>query len=146
MARRIGFIRVCDLTTPRQRMGAPKNLQCPRCGSLGYGTREKRVKKYHYNYFGHRVKKSSGKWSIRWCYLGKPDLGNRLGNIKQTQHSFDKDFRSTIPEMSVKPAFDRHFESSKGGFKRSRCRCGGWDSNPRDLTVTDLAGLCLNVL
>tara|TARA_B100000315_G_scaffold168844_1_gene157413 strand:+ start:506 stop:916 length:411 start_codon:yes stop_codon:yes gene_type:complete len=100
-------------------MGAPKNLQCPRCGESGYGTREKKVKKYRYTYFGHRVKKDS-RWSIRWCYLGKPDLGNKLGNINQAQHSFGEDFCSTIPEMSVKPDFDRNFESS--GMKRKNLR------------------------
>jgi len=50
---------------------------CPRCGSIGSGIYKRWVlnsqkNRYEpYYYFAHKYKKEDGKWSIKWCYLGR---------------------------------------------------------------------------
>ena len=51
-------------------------LICPRCGKIGIGIYEKRVKGYRYLYCAHRL---NGK--LKWCYIGKAgELSNSLPN------------------------------------------------------------------
>ena len=55
-------------------------LVCPRCHERGFGVRSKKVKTYHYDYFGHKIKKPNGRWRTKWCYLGKPHSQPELGH------------------------------------------------------------------
>ena len=48
-------------------------LICPRCGRVGIGIYEKRVKGHRYLYCAHRF---DGR--LKWCYIGK--LSNSLPN------------------------------------------------------------------
>ena len=48
-------------------------LICPRCGRVGIGIYEKRVKGHRYLYCAHRL---DGR--LKWCYIGK--LSNSLPN------------------------------------------------------------------
>lgn len=57
-------------------------LVCPHCHELGFGIRSKKVKTYHYDYFGHKIKKTNGRWRTKWCYLGKPNSQQELGHIR----------------------------------------------------------------
>src|SRR3972149_7015365 len=113
-------------------MRPAKNEICPKCGSQGFGLRQKEVKRWSYSYFGHRIKKDN-RWTIRWCYLGKLDsvtssadtptftpmseyqekLGNKLGNIEQNfipnQHNISSSGQIEV-EISPKPYFDKSFQ------------------------------------
>ena len=55
-------------------------LICPNCHERGFGIKSKKVKTYHYDYFGHKVKKPNDRWRTKWCYFGKPNSQSELGH------------------------------------------------------------------
>ena len=103
---------------------------CPKCDTQGFA-RLKRVKKWRYLYFGHRIKKDN-RWVTGWCYLGKPTDRSEV----RPSPELGNEILELGTELGIKQAGGRLAYT-----KAKEKWCREWDSNPRYLAVTDLAGL-----
>lgn len=139
-------------------MNNKKEETCPRCNDRGFGVRLKEIKKWSYQYFVHKVKKSNGNWGIRWCYLRKarpPTLAQSsiletrsadsqmLGNI-QAKSVLPKPNTSRSRQISIETSpysdFGKAFEFAGGeskrfqvglvGFEPTTASSQGWNPRP----------------
>ncbi len=111
-------------------MRLKSEVMCPKCDTQGF-PRLKRVKQWRYSYFGHRIKKDH-RWTTRWCYLGKPDDRPDVGpSVKLGNNILELGTELGIKQAGGRLAYTK--------IREKWCR--EWDSNPRYLAVTDLAGL-----